>query len=75
MWAAVTQSTGKSLSSRLNTGFQYSPVRSIATWVTPWASSQSDHVSRSTVIVPNVRVAWCPLGFGPGTRTAATTVL
>jgi hypothetical protein len=38
-------------------GFQYTPVLSIATWVAPCSASQSARASRSSVIVPKVRIA------------------
>jgi hypothetical protein len=44
------------------------------TKVTPWATSQSRSASRSTVIVPNVRVSCTRLPPVPGVRTQATTV-
>ena len=45
-------------SSRFQSGFQYTPVLSIATWVQPAASSQSASASRSAVIVPKVRISF-----------------
>jgi hypothetical protein len=41
----------------LNTGFQYTPVLSMATVVTRAARSQSASTNNSSVIVPNRRVS------------------
>src|SRR5579872_4501776 len=57
-------------------GCQYTPVLSIATWVTPWLLSQPASSSSSSVIVPNVRN--CLVGWPSGplsTAHAATTFL
>jgi hypothetical protein len=53
----------------LNTGFQESPVLSMATGVQPHASRPSASARRAAVIVANVRVS-CPAGV----TTQATTV-
>ena len=39
----------------LKTGFQYTPVLSMATWVQPALTSQSDKRNKSSVMVENVR--------------------
>src|SRR6266581_1598334 len=51
------------------------PVLSIATWVTPFASSQSRSSRSSRVVVPNVRTSCsrCPFFF-PGIPMQAATV-
>ena len=55
------------------TGFQKTPVDSIATWVIPRPASQSARASSSRVVVPNVRTSWV---IAPATarRAQATTV-
>jgi hypothetical protein len=68
---AKTSSTASS--NTCHTGFQYTPVASIATWVTASAASQSPKASNAVVVVANrrtsVRTRW-PSAI----RTAATTV-
>jgi hypothetical protein len=54
-------------------GFQYWPVASITTWVTPSAVSQSDSASSPEVKVWNVRTSWARPPHPSGTRTQATT--
>lgn len=72
--AAFTSSTSNPSSSTQYTGFQYSPVDSIATCVTCHCSSQSRSARRSPVLVPNVaRVAY-RFRPSPGTRTQALIV-
>src|SRR6516162_8794335 len=44
-------------SNTLNTGFQYEPVLSITTWVTPCSLSQLRNASSSDRIVPNFRIS------------------
>src|SRR5215472_7460575 len=44
-------------SNALNTGFQYEPVLSITTWVTPCCFSQSRNASSCDRIVPNCRIS------------------
>jgi hypothetical protein len=41
----------------LNTGFQYTPVDSMAAWVTPYSASQSARANKSAVMVPKVRTS------------------
>jgi len=41
------------LEGRMEDGFQYTPVDSIATWVQPSACSQSRRASSSRVVVPS----------------------
>jgi hypothetical protein len=48
-------STSSNASARTaQTGFQYTPVASMAACVTPWPASQRARRSSSTVVVPNV---------------------
>src|SRR5215472_15421170 len=44
-------------SNALNTGFQYEPVLSITTWVTPCCFNQSRNASSCDRIVPNCRIS------------------
>ena len=46
----------------------------MATCVTPSDASQSESASRSSVIVPNVRISFVGFPAGPGTIRQATTV-
>src|SRR6516164_3098548 len=46
----------------------------MATWRTPWASSQSDNSSNWAVMVPKVRTWELTVPSGPSRRTQATTV-
>ena len=54
---ALTSSTVHCPSSRVYTGFQNTPVDSIATCVTPAARNQSLSSNRSAVIVPTCRIS------------------
>ena len=74
-WWALTSFTGNARSSRTNqTGFQYDPVASIATSVTPSAANQSAIASNEPVNEENVRVCFRrPRPPGLGVRTQATT--
>jgi hypothetical protein len=56
------------------TGFQYSPVDSLAICVTFHCSSQSRSASKSIVLVPNVAMVCCRSCPGPETRTQALMV-
>src|SRR5258707_1066183 len=56
MCCAFTSSTSNCPSRRFHTGFQYTPVDSSATCVTPLARSQSLNSNSSRVNVPNSRV-------------------
>src|SRR3954454_7876983 len=67
----MTSSPG---SRRLKTGFQYDPVDSIATTLTPWAVSQSERFNRSPVMVAKVLTFLVTLPAGSTLRTQATTV-
>src|SRR3954453_8387647 len=66
--------TSKPASRRLKTGFQYDPVDSIATTLTPWAVSQSERFKRSPVMVAKVLIVLVTLPAGSTLRTQATTV-
>ena len=55
-----------------HTGFQYTPVASIATWVHWCSPSQSARASNPVVVVPKLRTSWC-IG-GETQRTQATMV-
>src|SRR4029453_17116406 len=58
----------------LYTGFQNTPVDSMATWVTPNSPSHLPRSSRSPVIVPNVRTSFVTCPASSRIRTHATTV-
>src|SRR5215208_6239559 len=73
-WAALASTTSTCGSSRLNTGFQYTPVDSIATWLTPCSTSHAPSRSRSGVIVPYVRVCWCRCPRSSTQPTVTTAV-
>src|SRR5258705_11006754 len=65
--------TVRSPSRRLNTGFQYTPVLSIATCVHPTLPSQSPNCSNSSVIVAKVRISLRPLVTRHATTVLACT--
>jgi hypothetical protein len=54
-------------------GFQYWPVASITTWVTPSAASHPASASSPEVKVWKVRTSWSRPPCPSGTRTQATT--
>src|SRR6516165_4623661 len=58
----------------LKIGFQYTPVDSIATWVTPSDESQSDISSSSRVVVPQWRTSCPTLPPALVRRTHASTL-
>jgi len=72
---AFTSSSSKPrrASRTYQTGFQYWPVASITTWVTPSAPSQAAISSNAPVNVENVRISWRRRPAPPGVRTATTT--
>jgi hypothetical protein len=73
-WRALTRSNWKPASSRTyQTGFQYWPVASITTWVTPSAASHPASASSPEVKVGKVRTSWRRPPWPSGTRTQATT--
>jgi hypothetical protein len=55
-------------------GFQYTPVASIATWVTPSPTSQSRSSRNEAVNVRNRRTVETRSPSAPGVRTQAITV-
>src|SRR5437899_2193142 len=73
MCIALARTSSKWPSSTCHTGFQYTPVDSMATWVQPCVASQSLSASSSGVVEPNVRTAWVTV-FPDPTRAQATTV-
>src|SRR5262245_6238392 len=73
MWRALTRMIVNRLSRILNTGFQYTPVLSIATCVHPTQLSQSPSCSNSSVIVAKVRISLRPLLIRHATTILACT--
>src|SRR5262245_6605818 len=67
---ALTNTTCSCPSKILNTGFQSTPVLSIATWLQPASLSQSSKANKSAVMVEKVRIS-----FFPALSKQATTVL
>jgi hypothetical protein len=57
MCAALASTSSNSASSTCHTGFQYTPVASIATCVQPCSASQSASLSGSAVVVPKLRTS------------------
>src|SRR3982751_6619895 len=53
-WWALASTSSKSPAKTAQTGFQYTPVASIAMHVTPWPVSHSESRSSSVVVVPKV---------------------
>jgi hypothetical protein len=73
-WRALTNSSSNPRSSSTcHTGFQYWPVASITTWVTPSAASHPASASSPEVKVGNLRTSWARPPRPSGTRTQATT--
>src|SRR6266511_5319296 len=71
---ALTNNSSKPPSSRTyQIGFQYWPVASITTWVTPSPASHPANASSPEVNVGNVRTSWSRPPRPSGTRTHATT--
>jgi hypothetical protein len=73
MCIAFASTSSKLPSSTCHTGFQYTPVASMATWVTPCSVSHSDNAMSSFVVAPNVRTS-CATEPSATTRAHATTV-
>src|SRR5262245_15241662 len=72
--AAFARTSSKPLSaSTCHTGFQYTPVASIATCVQPFCSSHSPNSMRPAIVVANVRTK-CDASLAAARRTHATTV-
>jgi len=53
----LASTNSNSASSTCHTGFQYTPVASIATWVQSCSASQSPSASNSVVVVPKLRTS------------------
>jgi hypothetical protein len=70
---AFTNTNSKSVARTCHTGFQYTPVDSIATCVHADAVSQSAKASKPFVGVANV-CTWVSAGPAAANRTHATTV-
>src|SRR5689334_25292550 len=71
--AALARTSSSSPSdSTCHTGFQYTPVASIATCVQPFSESQSDNANKPEVVVANVLTSVTSL-FSVASRTEATT--
>ena len=71
---ASSNSNSGTASRTCQTGFQYTPVASIATWVTPSATSQSRNSRSESVNVRNRRTVEVRPPSGPRARTHAITV-
>lgn len=71
---ALTSSTSKWASRMLKTGFQYSPVLSMATCVHLASNNQSESASKSRVMVLKLRTSCCQPPCGVGVIRQATTV-
>jgi hypothetical protein len=69
----LTNSSSKSSSRIAHTGFQYTPVASIVTCVTPCAASQSRSVNSPATVVGNSAKCASRAPPGPGVRTHAVT--
>src|SRR3954463_16252826 len=75
MCAAFTSNNSKSASNAAKTGFQYTPVASSATCVTPASVSQPANTLSPAVVVENCRVVDAlERPDGRGARTFAITV-
>jgi hypothetical protein len=72
---ALTRRSVRPCSSTLKRGRQSTPVRSMATCVTAWYSSQSPSASRAAVLVPKVRTNRWLLPSGSVSSTHATTIV
>ena len=72
-WRALTNSSSKSSSRIAHTGFQYTPVASIVTCVTPCAVSQSRNVNSPATVVENSAKCASRRPPAPGMRTHAVT--
>src|SRR6266568_4587424 len=73
MCCALASTSVKRFSRRLNSGFQYTPVDSMATCVAPCSSSQSLSTNKSAVIVPKLRTSLRGVPFELGVIMHATT--
>jgi hypothetical protein len=73
MCLAVARTSSTLPSRTCHTGVHSTPVDSIATWVQPWAMSQSLSATSSWVVVPKVRTS-CVTDEPATTRAQATTM-
>src|SRR5712691_6524967 len=71
---ALTRMTSKVASKMLKTGLQYTPVLSMATWLTSCSLNQSESASKPTVVVAKVRTSRLTFPRSPVFRMQATTV-
>src|SRR5262249_56847017 len=71
---AFTSNSWNCPSKMSHTGFQYTPVDSIATWVTPHSRSQSAIANKSRVNVLNLRFCSCPCWPSLAHNTHAVTL-
>src|ERR1051326_4057608 len=74
MCCALTRMTSKVASRMLKMGRQYTPVDSMATWLTSCSVSQSASSSKWTVVVAKVRTWRLTLPCAPLVMMQATTV-
>jgi hypothetical protein len=65
----LTRVSAKLSSSTAHTGFQYTPVASIATWRTPRASSQSRNANNPDTVVLNSATSSVNTPIGPNAHT------
>jgi hypothetical protein len=75
MCIALASTSANASSSTCQTGFQYTPVASIATCVTPASAGQSASASNCLVVVPKVATACSAFGPSWMRRDATTTSL
>jgi hypothetical protein len=74
MCRAFTTISWQALSNMLKTGFQYTPVDSMAACVTPHSPNQSRRLRNSAVVVPNSRICLFGSAPAPGVSTHAAIV-
>jgi len=74
MCRAVARTNVNVSSSRCQTGFQYTPVASIATCVQPCAVSQSDRASTAVVVVPTAATTCSVSPLARAMHAQATTL-
>jgi hypothetical protein len=73
MCMALARVNSRTPSNTCQTGFQYTPVDSMATWVHPCEASQSANASNSLVVEPKVFTSRATFLWA-AMRTQATTV-
>src|SRR5713226_2550507 len=71
---ALTRMTSKVDSKMLKTGLQYTPVLSMATWLTSCSLNQSESASKPAVVAAKVRTSRLTLPLSPVLSMQATTV-